>query len=259
MNVHRRFAEDLALYALGTLEGDEQVELEKHLKDCADCQHELQQLRSDAVLLALSASGPAPPQRARGRLMNALTREPRISLEPASMRRISWWPQMGWVTAAAAVVITAILWRTDASLSSRMANLQKEFNEQQTVLQRAQEVAATLTATDALRVTIVSPKAAAQPQGRAIYVPGRSSLIFLANNMPALPARRAYELWLIPRSGSPIPAGVFKPDAHGNATVVTPRLPQGVQAKSFAITVEPETGSQLPSSTPMMLGAGTGE
>jgi anti-sigma-K factor RskA len=256
MNVHSRFAEDVALYALGTLEGDEQVELEKHLKDCADCRHELEQLRGDAALLALSASGPAPPQRARGRLMNALTREPRISLEQPSMRRISWWSQMGWVTAAAAVVIAAMLWRTDASLSRRMANLQKEFNEQQTVLQRAQEVTATLTATDALRITIVPPRATPQPQGRAIYVPSRSSLIFLANNMPALPARRAYELWLMPTKGSPIPAAVFKPDAHGNVTVVNPRLPEGIETRAFAITVEPETGSELPTSAPIMLGTG---
>jgi len=256
MSVHSRFAEDLALYALGTLEGDEQVELEKHLKDCADCRHELEQLRCDAALLALSASGPAPPQRARGRLMNALTREPRIVLEQPTARRISWWSQMGWVTAAAAAVIGAILWRTDASLSRRMANLQKEVNEQQSELQRAQEVTATLTASDALRVTIIPPRATAQPQGRAIYVPSRSSLIFLANNMPALPARRAYELWLLPRSGSPIPAGVFKPDSHGNATFVNQRLPQGIETKSFAITVEPETGSPLPSSAPIMLGTG---
>src|SRR5947207_14904916 len=108
MSVHSRFAEDLALYALGTLEGNEQVELEEHLKDCADCRHELEQLRGDAALLALSASGPAPPQRARGRLMNAVTREPRISLEQPSVRRISWWSQIGWMTAAAAVVIAAI-------------------------------------------------------------------------------------------------------------------------------------------------------
>lgn len=256
MNVHTRFAEELALYALGTLEGDEQVELEKHLKDCAECRHELEQLRGDAALLALSPSGPAPPRRARGRLMNAVTREPRISLEQPSMRRISLWSQMGWVTAAAAVVIVAILWRTDASLRRRMANLQKEFNEQQIQLQRAQEVTETLTATDALRATLVPAKALPQPQGRAIYVPSRSSLIFLANNMPVLPARRAYELWIIPRSGSPIPAAVFKPDAHGNVTVVNSRLPPGIETKTFAITVEPDTGSQVPSSTPVMLGTG---
>jgi hypothetical protein len=50
-------------------------------------------------------------------------------------------------------------------------------------------------------------------------------------------------------AGPPIPAGVFKPDAHGNATVVNLRLPQRVEAKVFAITLEPEAGSQLPTST----------
>lgn len=254
MSVHSRFAEDLVLYALGTLEGNEQVELEKHLKDCADCRHELEQLRGDAALLALSASGPAPPQRARGRLMNAVTREPRISLEQPSTRRISRWSQMGWMAAVAGIVIAAILWRTDASLSKRMAILQKEFNKQQTMLQQSQEVAATLTATDAMRVTIVPAKASAQPQGRAIYLPSRSSLIFLANNLPALPARRAYELWIIPSTGSAIPAGVFKPDARGNVTVVNSRLLIAIEAKTFAITVEPESGSEFPTSTPIMLG-----
>jgi hypothetical protein len=188
--------------------------------------------------------------------MNAVTREPRISLDQPGTRRIPWWSHVGWVTAVAAVVLAAILWRIDASLNSRMATLQKEFNEQQTELQRAQEVTTTLTATDALRVTVVPPRATPQPQGRAIYVPGRSSLIFLANNLPALPARRAYELWLIPRSGSPIAAGVFKPDAYGNVTVVNPHLPKAVETKTFAVTVEPETGSPSPTSIPIMQGTG---
>jgi anti-sigma-K factor RskA len=256
MSVHSRFAEDLALYALGTLEGDERVELEQHLKDCADCRHELDELRGDTALLAFAVSGPAPPQRARGRLMNGLAREPRISLEQPGTQRIPWWSHMGWVTAAAAVVIAVILWRMDASVNKRMASLQKEFGEQQSEMQQAQQVVATLTGTDALRATVVSAKTLPQPQGTAFYVPSRSSLIFLANNMPAPPARRAYQLWLLPTNGAPISAAVFKPDAHGNVTVVNPRLPQGVATKVFAITVEPDTGSQLPTSAPIMLGTG---
>jgi anti-sigma-K factor RskA len=60
----------------------------------------------------------------------------------------------------------------------------------------------------------------------------------------------------MPRVGSPIPAGVFRPDGHGNVTVVNSRLPTGLETKTFAITVEPEIGSQLPTSTPIMLGTG---
>jgi hypothetical protein len=49
---------------------------------------------------------------------------------------------------------------------------------------------------------------------------------------------------------------VADPDAHGSATVLNPPLPPGVEAKAFAITVEPEAGSAAPTSTPIMLGAG---
>jgi hypothetical protein len=127
---------------------------------------------------------------------------------------------------------------------------------QQAELKRAREVVSTLTASDAMRVTLVAAKTPPQPQGKAIYVRDRSSLIFLANNLPALPPAKAYELWLIPNQGNPIPAGVFKPDAHGSATVVNPPLPAGVQAKAFAITVESEGGAAAPTMPIVMMGAG---
>jgi anti-sigma-K factor RskA len=107
-----------------------------------------------------------------------------------------------------------------------------------------------------MRVTLVSANAPPQPQGKAIYLRDRSSLIFLASNMPALPPNKAYELWLIPTQGAPIPAGVFKPDARGSATVINPPLPAGVEAKAFAVTVEPEAGSSVPTMPIMMVGTG---
>ena len=141
-------------------------------------------------------------------------------------------------------------------LSQKVAELQGQSAQQQSQLERAREVVATLTSTDAVRVTLVAAQAPPQPQGKAIYVRDRSSLVFIANNMPALPAQKIYELWLIPTSGAPIPAGVFKPDAHGSATVIQPPLPAGVEAKAFAITIEPEQGSATPTMPIVMMGAG---
>jgi anti-sigma-K factor RskA len=104
--------------------------------------------------------------------------------------------------------------------------------------------------------TLVTAKTPPQPQGKAIYVRDRSSLIFLARNFRGLPAQKVYELWLIPINGAPIPDGIFKPDAHGSATVINPPLPTGVEAKAFAITVEPESGSSVPTMPILMIGAG---
>ena len=61
MSPHEQFADDLALLAMGQLQGDERAALEKHLEGCAACRRELEQLRGDTALLALSAAGPAPP------------------------------------------------------------------------------------------------------------------------------------------------------------------------------------------------------
>jgi anti-sigma-K factor RskA len=251
MSVHEQFADDLALYALGSLSGDERSSLEKHLDECPSCRRELEQLRGDMALMALTASGPRPPARSKQRLMDAVAREPRMRVVPP---RRAWWAPIPWIAVAAMVLAAAFLWRENSELKQNLASLQSDMSQRQAELQRARDVVSTLTATDAQRVTVVALKTPPQPQGKAIYVRDRSSLIFLATNMPLLPSNRAYELWLIPTVGAPIPAGVFKPDAHGNATVINPPLPAGAVAKLFAITVEPEQGSQAPTTQPIMVG-----
>jgi anti-sigma-K factor RskA len=253
MSAHEQFAEDLALHALNGLQGDERAALEKHLEECAACRRELEQLRGDMALMALSTSGPVPPQRARQRLLQAVASEPRRAAVPA---RQGWWTLVPWVAAAALAVGLVAVWLQNAVLRRQVDGLQNQSTQQQAELQQAREVVSTLTATDAMRVTLVAAKSPPQPEGKAIYVRDRASLIFLASNFRQLPPQKAYELWLIPTNGAPIPAGTFKPDAHGSATVINPVLPPGVQAKAFAITMEPESGSSAPTMPILMIGAG---
>ena len=222
MSAHEQFADDLALLALGALQGDERVTLEKHLEGCACLPpQELERLRGDLALLALSASGPAPPQRSRERLLKAMAKEPRAQ-KAAPRRSFSSWAIVPWLAALALLFVAAFFWQQSDRLAQRVAHLQDQSAQQQAQLERAREVVSTLTSTDAMRVTLVAAQNPPQPQGKAIYVKNRSSLIFLASNMPALPPQKIYELWLIPTNGAPIPAGVFKPDARGSATLVDP-------------------------------------
>ena len=253
MSTHDQFADDLALYALGLFQGDELATLEKHLQECPVCRLELEKLRGDMALLALASAGPAPPQRARQRLLAAVAKEPRVRREAA---RRAWWMPVPWVVAGAMALLTIIFWSDKKDLQRQVASLRDESAQQAAELTRAKDVVSTLTATDALRVTLVAAKTPPQPQGKAIYVRDRSSLIFIASNMPKLPPNKAYELWLLPTQGAPIPAGVFTPDARGSATVINPPLPAGVQAKAFAITIEPEAGSSAPTMPIAMVGSG---
>lgn len=148
------------------------------------------------------------------------------------------------------------MWRQNSSLRRQLAELRTRWTQEHVELEQARHTLATFTSPEATRVTLVAVKTPPQPQGKAFYLRGEGRLIFLANNLPPLPSNRAYELWLIPTAGAPIPAGTFKPDTRGSATLVNPPIPVGVEAKTFAITVEPETGSPAPTSQPVMVGAG---
>jgi anti-sigma factor RsiW len=273
MSEHEQYAEDLALYALDALRGEERAKLDQHLATCAACRLELEQLRGDTALLAMSAAGPRPPQRARQRLLEAVARErrfvaasPTLSQSarkdgaPASSRQSSsrqpWWGWLGWAAAAAVILFAVSLWRDNAVLRAAVASESSREAESARQLEELRKVAAPILEPEAQRVTLVAAKTPPQPQGKAFYLRNRGSLVFLANNMPALPPQKAYELWLIPTSGNPIPAGTFKPDAHGSGSVVNPPLPAGTEAKGFAITVENEAGSAAPTTPILMMGAG---
>ncbi|MBV9181304.1 MAG: anti-sigma factor [Acidobacteria bacterium] len=255
MSIHEQFAEDLSLYAMGVLTGDSTTALESHLKQCASCRRELERLRGDLGLLALSALGPKPPERGKARLLEAIRQEPRLE---RTKPRSAWWAAFGWVAAAVLIVGLGALWQQNARLKSSVAQLTATVDRQKVQLADAQNQAEVLKSPDVAHFDVlpVSFKSPPPPYGNAIYSRQAGGLIFMASNLDRLPPQKAYELWLVPKEGTPIPAGVFKPDSHGRAILVNPPLPRGVEAKAFAITVEPEQGSQTPTLPIIMMGAG---
>jgi hypothetical protein len=276
MSMHEQFADNLALHALGSLAGAEREELEKHLGGCADCRRELEFLRGDMSLLALTAAGPKPPLRARQRLLSAIALEgPRPARVPVSRSNSfalepevpSWWstlvwPSLRWVAAAALLVVSIGLVRQNAALEHDLASMGAQFrsrlNDQGSKLQQANEVVATLLDPDTTKIELVVSGNKPQPRGKVLFDRRKGNLIFFASNLPPLPAEKIYELWLFPATGgAPVAAGLFIPDARGSATVLNPPLPKGIQARSFAVTLEPASGShEAPRGTAVIVGLG---
>jgi len=233
--------------------GPEKEALEQHLEVCSPCRSELQQLQSDATLLALSTIGPLPPRGSRKRLLRAIARERRAPL--TAPKRSTWWILAPSAVSVALIVTAVFLWNESRSLNRTLLNLEQRHSEMEKQLTMAKDLVNTLTSPEAKHITLAPVKALPQPQGKAYYLSSSGHLILLANNLAPLPSNKVYELWLIPLTGSPIPAGLFRPDSRGTATVVNPPLPIGIQAKAFAITIEPTGGSPAPTSQPIMVGA----
>jgi uncharacterized damage-inducible protein DinB len=263
MATHEQFADDLALYALGSLPPAEAAALEQHLQSCAACRRELQELHGDASLLALSAAGPAPPARSRERLLAAIKKEPRRQRMVLYHAR-PWWAIAPVVAALALAAFAFLMWHENSKLKQENAEAQQkvqalsaELAKQQHESERAREMLAMLTSPEVQRVTLTTGKSAPQPTGKAMYLRSKGHLMFMANNLPRLPERKVYELWLIPMSGAPpMPAGTFMPDEKGGAMVMNPPMAAGTEARAFAVTVEDAPGSEKPTMPMVLMGAG---
>jgi hypothetical protein len=187
--------------------------------------------------------------------MDAIAGEP--PNQPSRLR-LNWWAILGWATAGLMLVYAIGVSRHNKRLSSTVAELAGMVERERLAGDQARRISDVLHSPDATPYEIlpISMKTK-MPAGKAIYSRDRSGLIFVASNLQPPPARKAYQLWLIPSEGAPIPAGTFKPDSRGMAMVMNPPLPAGVEAKAFAITIEPEQGSSAPTSGIIMIGAGS--
>jgi anti-sigma-K factor RskA len=117
-----------------------------------------------------------------------------------------------------------------------------------------------LTAPEAQHVLLTAQKTSPAPAARAVYAASRGALLLEASNLKPLPEGKTYELWVIPANGSaPIPAGRFWPDAAGSASLVLPKIPEGVLAKAFGVTIEKNEGSATPTAPIVLSGAVAGD
>ncbi len=257
MKTHEQFADDLALYALGEMAGSDRQEFEEHLHTCAACRRELQALRGDLGLLGLSSSGPQPPARSKERLMRAIAAEPPRWPAAAAVeqpRRSLLWAWIPAFAVLALLFVTIGIWRSNQHANDQLAELTNRNQDQRIQLDRLNEELRLLQSPDAVHVSLNPMKSPRQPSGTAIFSPSQKRMIFMASNLPPVPEGKAYELWIIPMKGAPMPAGVFKPDEHGNAMMMDHPMPEGVIAKAFAITVEKAEGSDKPTLPIMLMG-----
>jgi hypothetical protein len=256
--------EDLAMHAMQSLSHDQAGEVLLHLTDCELCRRNLEELNEELALLALTVEPHPIPEGARQRFLEKISSTPSgaehlaqrkvvpITRRPA--RRLAIW--VPWAVAVALLITVASLGVHIERLKLQLQDASSRAAELAAKNARAQEVLDILTAPSAQRVVLIGAKTPAVPTGRAIYLSSRGGLIFQASNLEPLPEGKTYELWVIPASGAaPVPAGLFRPDTAGNASVLLPPLPIGVPAKAFGVTIEKASGSETPTAPIILSGA----
>jgi hypothetical protein len=256
--------EDLALHAMQALSPEESAAVRSHLAECAQCRDDLAVLSGDVALVALGAEQQPLPAGARDRFFTRIaadtgtvpksTGDQVVSIAAKRHKSVgSWTP---WLAVAALLVLSVFLSVQVQRLKEALQSENDAAARQAEASARAQQVFEVLSAPAAQHVLLTAAKAPPQPTGRAVYLPAKGGLIFQGNDLAQLSGDKTYELWVIPANGSaPIPAGLFRPDATGNASVVLPTLPVGVAAKAFGVTIEKAGGSTTPTAPIILAGA----
>jgi anti-sigma-K factor RskA len=221
-------------YVVDALDPDERADFERHLADCTACQAEVASLRETAALLAADVETD-PPAALRDRVLAGIsTVRPLPPETPVPVRNLRRRPRrMPALLAAAALVAVAgtgaVVWqqtRSDAPTVSQADRV--------------------LAAADAQRFEIDLPGGASASVVRSVSL-GRAVLI--THDMPPAPSGRVYEVWLQTPAGTMERAGLMS--RAGSTTVVLDG--DAATATGAGITVEPEGGSDSPTTDPIAL------
>jgi anti-sigma-K factor RskA len=261
--------EDLLQYALGTLKESQLSQFTAHISLCNTCRDVL--ARTQVELASFAAVQPLEqlPAGSRERFLHRLTSDTAPDSKLVSMRNKSrfyiWsksfhnWmdtPFPLWILSGALAAALAFVAYDDFSHIHQIRQLMPEMKRYEDESAEFNQLKEFLRGTNAQQVSL-HPKSAftKAPEGHALYSAATGRLVFTASNMPAPPAGKAYELWVLPAAGgAPIPAGVFTPDLRGSAAVVFPDIPSNVQAGGFGVTVEDAAGSPKPTSAIILSG-----
>jgi anti-sigma-K factor RskA len=282
----REHLRDLAsLHALGVLSHEERAELAQAMAADPELAAEVRALEDVGGALGGAVAQIDPPARLRGRVLAAAgidagtvsAAAPAVT-EPASTGRVVPMPVStapvarasalpGWLAAAAAVVLAsglglwALQLRTQLdTMSARVTRAEADVVELRRTLDQSQAQTVHLQAQNNLlfapdmqRVDLAGQPVAPGSTARA-FVSGTRGMAFAANQLPALPADKVYQLWVIPQGQAPVSAGLLRPDASGHATTFFTMPPGTPPAAVVAVTIEPAGGVPAPTGDKVLVG-----
>lgn len=227
-NVH----ELTAAYALDALDADEAGAYEAHLGRCERCRSELAALSEAAAELAWAVDTPPPPARLRGAILDAAAAE-RVNVVPLSRRP--------WVLPAAAAA-AAVAACAAIGLGVWAGALSHSLSSERSA--RANETTALAILADAS-----SRRIPLSGRGGVVAVDPAGRGVLVVRRLPRAPSGKTYEAWVIPRGGSPEPAGLFQGGSVQTVVRLRGSVPRGAVV---AATVERAGGVTSPTQTPFL-------
>lgn len=245
-------------YALGVLEGDERAQLEDHLaRACPMCTPGVAAARGVVSQLAHAVPDEAPPAELRAKILDTVRASgeamrgtvPFAPSKPAPAK--ATFPVWAWVAAAMLALVTGYSIRQMNRQTDQLAELRKQIKIATTQTQALQNqlemdrmVASVMLSSDSRQMRL-EPADKNMPAVHA-YLHPHMGVAITADQMPSMPPARTLQLWFVPKSGRPVSAAIFHPDASGQIAFVAPVTIPMNEIAALAVTDEPAGGSPQP-------------
>lgn len=245
------------LYTLDLLEVEAKGEIDAHLgRGCDACRKGIRDALALNAAMLSSAPDVAPPAALKRRVMAAVG-------APGSTGRSAW----AWTAALAAAAMLMFAVRTaieQRNTSAELAEARKIIEQAQSEREltraerrrtqaeqdRMMQALSFLNQPETQQVGFGKDK----PARGNIFVNPKRGVLLIASNLPALTPGRIFEMWVIPKGGSPKPGGLFQSSDSGTAFhMLAGSAP--LRGDAIAVTIEPEAGSPSPTTTPIFIQA----
>lgn len=228
-DVHENIRSLIAAYALGAVPEEEIPAIRAHILSCEECFEEAESFAQVSLVLTEAVEPVVLPPGFEERLFAQIRGEHVADPGPVSPR---WFARSRRVLlAGAAAVLLALLAFTTVSYLGSAAR-QREYQA---------AVAALVHDPDAL--TLTGPGGA-----EAVLASTSGGSVLVALDLGEAPAGRDYQLWLM-KDGTATPADTF--DVSGAVVIVESQRDLS-SYDGAAVTVEPEGGSDAPTTEPVL-------
>jgi anti-sigma-K factor RskA len=228
----QRVDELIAGYALDSLSGDDERELEEYLRRSPEAREHLAALQETAASLAFGVEAPAPSASLRERILEQSEATEQPSKIVPLRRRLLVPALTAAAAAAAGVAIGLGIWGADVSSS---------LSEEQAAAARQRDVLALFTQPGSSTYGVDGAN------GALVVSSGGQAGLVLAGVEKA-PEGKTYQAWVID-GGTPTSAGLFDGGSAQTVVPLTEPVPAGA---TVAVTVEPAGGVDAPTSDPVL-------
>jgi anti-sigma-K factor RskA len=268
VKTHAELKELAALLPLGTLDAEDERQLEEHLRGgCAECEAELRAAAAVADALAEAVVPLEPAAGLRARILAGAREQAPHASAPRRARATRRW--LVPALAAAASVLVALGLGLEvrdlrgalagekaqvARLEAALGSAEAERSGLEGQLAAAERSLAELTAQQTRTVTLAATGALPGASARAFLDPESRRLVLVVYELPPPPPGQSYQLWVIV-GGEPVSAGVFDVGPGGRGRHEASALPPIEGPVTIAVTIEPAGGLPKPSGPIVLAGS----